>query len=119
MTTKTMNDVTEAFDSHFKSVKSYPSHSGFLEGRFMCALIDVKVFHPETFDEIVERLQSSVRQTVEEEEIKKELKLKNRELQQFEDWSDEHYKRIKNFTLTQSIELFREEQQGECVMYAS
>ncbi len=118
MTTKTMDDVNEAFEAHYKSVKSYPSHCGFLEGRFLCALIDIKVYHPETFDGIVDRLQSCVGEMQKEQEIKTEFKLKDRELQQFEDWSHEHYKRIENFTLSQSIELFREEQQGECVMYA-
>ena len=116
-TTKTMDDVNEAFSAHYKSVKSYPSHSGFLEGRFLCALIDVQVRHPKTFDEIVENLQSCVREMQKEQEMETEFKLKGRELEQFEDWSDEHYKRIENFTLSQSIEMFREDQQGLCVDY--
>ena len=70
MTTKTLDDVNEAFATHYKSVKSYPSHSGFLEGRFMCALIDVKVRHPKTFNKIVENLQRCVRDMKEEKEIK-------------------------------------------------
>ena len=70
-TTKTMDDVNEAFHAHYNDVKSYPSHCGFLQGRFLCALIDIQVRHPKTFDEIVEGLQSCVKQ-LQKREVKDE-----------------------------------------------
>lgn len=70
-TIKTLDDVNKAFSTHFKDVKSYPSHCGFLQGRFLCALIHVKVRHPKTFDEIVGRLQGSVIE-LQKQEVKDE-----------------------------------------------
>lgn len=46
------------------------------------------------------------------------VKLKNREIEAFENWCDENYKLIENHSLEDTIELFREYQQSEWIAYA-
>ena len=46
------------------------------------------------------------------------MRVKARELQEFEAWCDEHFSEVENDTAEKAFERFREEQQGQSVNYA-